>query len=285
MPTFAPEILQYISEFAYEKKAVNFIVNSYWDDNVFGEIVKKMEMFGNIKFQKLSQPGEYYASIKDTEEVILAPLTDSNEELVSLISRQQNYVQLVSQIILPMLNIRSPSIERREFKKIKVRRPKFEKRSREKIHQEMDSIMDFKPKKKVSGGNSVLAFVSYAIKDNNFFRIGELVENLKFYDKIENVLYCEKDTRDNFVKYMNKYVGECDVMILFCSPNALNSPFVEEEWMAALAMKKPIIPVFTKIEHIPPLLKARVGIQFDNFDFQKTLNELHSLILKKTQDK
>ena len=84
---------------------------------------------------------------------------------------------------------------------------------------------------------------------------------------------------------MNKYVGECDVMILFCSPNALKSEFVEDEWMAARALKKPIIPVFVKTGDIPPLLTARVGITFDPFDLQKTINELYTLIMKKTQEK
>ena len=83
---------------------------------------------------------------------------------------------------------------------------------------------------------------------------------------------------------MNKYVGECDVMILFCSPNALKSDFVEDEWMAAHALKKPIIPIFIKTEHIPPLLRARIGVEFDTFDLHKNINLLYNLILKKTQD-
>ena len=82
---------------------------------------------------------------------------------------------------------------------------------------------------------------------------------------------------------MNRYVGECDLMILFCSPNALKSEFVEDEWMAAHAMKKPIIPVFMKKEHIPPLLKARVGVEYDTDNLQNTINDLYNLILKKTQ--
>ena len=72
-------------------------------------------------------------------------------------------------------------------------------------------------------------------------------------------------------------------MILFCSPNSLKSEFVQEEWMAALAMKKPIIPVFIKPEHIPPLLKARIGVEYDTFDLQKNVNNLYKVILKKVE--
>ncbi len=129
----------------------------------------------------------------------------------------------------------------------------------------------------------ILAFISYALRDSETFKIKEIAKKLTDYKNIENVLYCEEHTRDNFIKYMNKYVGECDVMILFCSPNALKSKFVEDEWMAGHAMGKPIIPVFLKIDHIPPLLKARVGVEFDSFNIQNTINKLYEQMLKKTQ--
>ncbi len=129
----------------------------------------------------------------------------------------------------------------------------------------------------------LLVFVSYTIKDANLFRISEIAETLTNYEEIGDVLYCEEDTRDNFIQYMNKYIGECDVMILFCSPNSLKSEFVQDEWMAARAMKKPIIPVYIKETHIPPLLRARIGFEFDTFDFQKNVQGLYDLILKKIQ--
>ncbi|MFX1499855.1 MAG: NosD domain-containing protein [Promethearchaeota archaeon] len=131
--------------------------------------------------------------------------------------------------------------------------------------------------------NVVLVFISYALKDSKLFKIKEIAEELTSYDRIENVLYCEEHTRDDFIRYMNKYVGDCDIMILFCSPNSLRSEYVEKEWAAADAMHKPIIPVFMKTEHIPPLLRSRVGVDFNAFEVQKTIHELYNLILKKTQ--
>jgi hypothetical protein len=50
------------------------------------------------------------------------------------------------------------------------------------------------------------------------------------------------------------------------------------EWMAARAMKKPIIPVFNKTEHVPPLLRANTGVEFK--EVQKTIEELYKQILK-----
>ncbi|MFX1594304.1 MAG: toll/interleukin-1 receptor domain-containing protein [Promethearchaeota archaeon] len=130
----------------------------------------------------------------------------------------------------------------------------------------------------------ILVFVSYATKDANLFRIQEIAETLTTYDKIEDVLYWQEDMKDNIIKYMNDNLDKCDLMILFCSPNALKSKPVETEWTAAESSQKPIIPVFIKPEHIPMLLKSRLGVEFDNFDFQKTVNEIYKLILKKKEE-
>jgi hypothetical protein len=48
-------------------------------------------------------------------------------------------------------------------------------------------------------------------------------------------------------------------------------------------MGKSIIPIFNNPDHIPPLLKTRLGVQFDPFDFQKDINEIYSLIIKKIE--
>ncbi len=81
---------------------------------------------------------------------------------------------------------------------------------------------------------------------------------------------------------MSDSVSKCDVMLLFCSPNALKSKPIEKEWTTADIMNIPIIPIFVKADHIPPLLKSRVGVEFDTFDQQKTVEEIYNLILKKT---
>ena len=127
----------------------------------------------------------------------------------------------------------------------------------------------------------LLVFVSYATKDADTFKIKELAERLKSYDEIKEVLYWQKHMTDNIIKYMNDNLGKCDVMLLFCSERALKSDAVAEEWAAADMMKKPIIPVFLSPDHIPPLLKSRLGIEFDLMDFEKNAVNLYNLILKK----
>ena len=127
----------------------------------------------------------------------------------------------------------------------------------------------------------ILVFVSYATKDAEIFKIREMAEALSNREKISNVLYWQEDMKDNIIKYMNDNLDKCDIMLLFCSPNALASDPVEKEWTAADIMGKPIIPIFNDPAHIPPLLKTRLGIKFDPFNFQQNINETYNLILKK----
>jgi len=128
---------------------------------------------------------------------------------------------------------------------------------------------------------NVLVFISYATKDAELFKVKEIAKTLNTYGDIKEVLYWQEDMKDNIIKYMNDNLGRCNIMLLFCSPNALISKPVEKEWTAADSMGKPIIPIFLKSDHIPPLLKSRLGLEYDSFDFQKNIHDLHDLILKK----
>lgn len=82
---------------------------------------------------------------------------------------------------------------------------------------------------------------------------------------------------------MSDNLGRCHVVLLFTSPNALDSKPVKKEWTAADAMGKPILPIFLKPDNIPPLLRSRLGVEFDQFDFKKNITDIYKLIKKKTQ--
>jgi len=127
----------------------------------------------------------------------------------------------------------------------------------------------------------VLIFVSYATKDAETFKIKQIAEKLTSYPEIKDVLYWQEDLNDNIFEYMNDNLGKCNAMVLFCSKAALKSVPVKKEWTAADAMGIPIIPVFINPEHIPPLLKSRLGFNYDFYDFQKNVDMLRYLILKK----
>ncbi|MFW9772522.1 MAG: toll/interleukin-1 receptor domain-containing protein, partial [Candidatus Thorarchaeota archaeon] len=133
--------------------------------------------------------------------------------------------------------------------------------------------------------DEVLVFVSYATKDAKTFKIKQIAEKLTTYQEIKDVLYWQEDLDDNIFEYMNDNLGKCNIMVLFCSKAALSSVPVKKEWTAADALGIPIIPVFINPDHIPPLLKSRLGFEYDFYDFQKNVDMLRYLILKKCSNK
>jgi hypothetical protein len=138
----------------------------------------------------------------------------------------------------------------------------------------------------IEGGRTLedlIIFISYATVDADLYKVEELASRLESYKEIKKVLYWQEHMTDNIIKYMSDNLARCSAMILLCSENALNSAPVDKEWTAADAIGKPIIPVFLKPEDIPPLLKSRLGLQYDLVDFEKNIMQLHSLILKKCQ--
>ena len=74
----------------------------------------------------------------------------------------------------------------------------------------------------------LLIFVSYATQDTSLYNIAAIAEGLTKFAEIDDVLYWQADVEDNILKYMNDNLGHCDVMLLFCSPNALTSKPVEK---------------------------------------------------------
>ncbi len=111
MPKVIPEVLQVISEFAYQKKAARFLLTSHFDMNQYGDIIRKMMALGNIQFRQLSGTGEFFAVTRDAEEVILGPATEKESEMITIVSNQSQYSVLYSQFIGPIFQANSRPIK------------------------------------------------------------------------------------------------------------------------------------------------------------------------------
>ena len=131
--------------------------------------------------------------------------------------------------------------------------------------------------------DNLVLFISYSTKDAEKYRINYIAEKLLEYEKVKKVLYWQEHMKDNIIKYMNDNLGRCDVMLLFCSKNALNSIPVEKEWTAAEALNKPIIPIFRESRYIPPLLSSRLGLVFGFTSIERNIKDLYDLIVKKME--
>jgi hypothetical protein len=110
-PVVIPEILQVVSEYAYQKKAARFMLTSHWDMGQYGQIIQKMMSLGNIQFRQLSSTGEFFAVTRDAEEVIIGPYTDNEAEMISVVSEQSSYAKLYSQFIGPIFQANSRPIK------------------------------------------------------------------------------------------------------------------------------------------------------------------------------
>lgn len=184
-----------------------------------------------------------------------------------------NLSELILVLVMNLFLIKFRHIKRPKRSELELRLKEMESK---KIELSTDIIH-----KDESKNDDILVFISYATKDAGLFKIKEIAKKLRVYKDIKEVMYWQESMKDNIFKYMNDNLGKCNIMLLFCSPNALISKPVEKEWTAMDSMGKPIIPIFLKSDHIPPLLKSRLGLEYDSFDFQKNIQNLHELILKK----
>ncbi|MFX1525077.1 MAG: hypothetical protein ACFFCC_16330 [Promethearchaeota archaeon] len=110
-PIVVPEILQVVSEYAFQKKAARFMLTSHWDLQRYSGIIAKMRQLGNIQFRQLQTAGEFYAVTRDAEEVILAPATDKEGEMIAVVSNQEGYAKLYSQFVGPIFQAQSRPIQ------------------------------------------------------------------------------------------------------------------------------------------------------------------------------
>ena len=110
MPEVVPEILQVVSEYAFQKKAVRFMLTSKFDLQKYGGIINKMKQLGNIQFRQLQKRADFYALTRDAEEVILCPHSEKESEMIAVVSNQSAYSILYSQFIGPIFQANSRPI-------------------------------------------------------------------------------------------------------------------------------------------------------------------------------
>ncbi len=135
-----------------------------------------------------------------------------------------------------------------------------------------------KPKLLIS--KDIVIFISYAHSDSDFFHVPEIAQILRTMPGIKSVYYSQHDVTENFVKFMDESLSQCDLLLLFCSATSMKSEWVKEEYRAAFSRHIPIVPVFTDTRDIPAILGARNGVSFDTMDVSKTTNDIYEVIQK-----
>ncbi len=126
-------------------------------------------------------------------------------------------------------------------------------------------------------------FISYAIADSHLYHISEISKQLVSFEDIDQAFYWEEHANRNIIDYMVEKIKTCDIVLLFCSPTSLKSQAVQNEINTALKLDKPILPVFIDLQFVPASLKLERGIQFNIYDIQANIPEMHRLIVAKLE--
>lgn len=127
-------------------------------------------------------------------------------------------------------------------------------------------------------------FLSYSTLDSEFFQIRKTVKNLEKFPEVSKVYYWEADSGENIVEYMERTLNKCNVFVLFCSQNTLNSNAVKDEWQAAFQLRKKgqlkIVPVYKEERFIPALLTPILNVKFEEDNFKDYVEKLYKEILR-----
>ena len=126
----------------------------------------------------------------------------------------------------------------------------------------------------------ITLFMSFYPEDLKMYKIREIIQKLKIYPEIRDIIYRTYKTDEDMFEFTQNVITKFDVMLVFCSKEAFSSTEVKNQWISALDNNKSIIPVYIKPDYVPNLLKNNEGLLYDLYDFDKTILNLRYLILK-----
>ncbi|MFX1236886.1 MAG: hypothetical protein ACFFAS_03695 [Promethearchaeota archaeon] len=96
------EVLNAIIRAASRKKGVQFLLISNFQDKNLESITNELKSIKNIQLRRLTSFIEFISTIRDTEELILCPLSANEEEMIGFRTTLQSYYTLYSKIIGPI---------------------------------------------------------------------------------------------------------------------------------------------------------------------------------------
>lgn len=124
-------------------------------------------------------------------------------------------------------------------------------------------------------------FISYATEDLLRFRIPEMVDFLESQDDIERVFYWDRDCDSNktIIAFMEETIQICDKAVFICSEDSKRSVPVRKEIEMAVYLDKSLVPIFKNIDDVTLSLKPHRGLEFDEENFQDSLEKLYIILV------
>ncbi len=120
-PVANQEILTLTAETAFQRKKVRFLLVCNWDLQVYGKIIKKMRMLGNIQFRNIEGLFNYYLCSRDASEWLFGK---NEDELISIHSEDKNKCKVFNEILTHFVGLTNPIGARETRKKAKKEKKK-----------------------------------------------------------------------------------------------------------------------------------------------------------------
>ena len=108
-PVGNPEILDAVLDKVNKKRKLEVGYISNWDMKEYREKMKELKE-KNVNFRQLALKGNFYAVSRDNKEIIFAPDSEKEENLISIISTQENYAEIYTQLIFSIFQSKSRPI-------------------------------------------------------------------------------------------------------------------------------------------------------------------------------
>jgi sugar-specific transcriptional regulator TrmB len=93
------KVIQDIGMVAMDKQRQTFGYTTQWDMSKDREVIETIKKIGNVNLKNLKAATDFYACVRDAEEFVLAPRTDKKQNLIGLVSNEENYTKLFAGII------------------------------------------------------------------------------------------------------------------------------------------------------------------------------------------
>lgn len=107
-------------------------------------------------------------------------------------------------------------------------------------------------------------FISHSWEDNEIAR--KLAEYLKRDGAEIWIDYARIEGGDSLPEVISKAIDWCDTLVLVWSKSAAESYWVKEEWTAAHALKKKIIPCLLDSTILPSLLSSKLYLELNTIE-------------------
>ena len=111
------EVLLFVSEWAFKNEDKKIVLYSFWEENLYDRIFSNMVKLGNIQVRRLGYPYGFFLALRDENELILTPFSPL-EEIISVKSKDGEFINFYKTILIPILNGASMPINFEELKVI-----------------------------------------------------------------------------------------------------------------------------------------------------------------------